>query len=315
MKDGTRKMKLFRYLIYALIGLCVGLANADSFRITLENDTLSFPKKDSEYTHGTELAYMRDEPLLFFDEWGIEVEQTMYGPKLDNTDNMKQGEHPYCGYLSFNLLGNQWFDLSWADLSLQHSFSFGGVGPHSYSEQSQKYIHRWLGCKDPKGWKKWQVRDEFIFQYEMYANLNIKAIDADPFALYVIPRIGVDAGGFKDMVATGVDLKFGFNVPENIGSGMILAAPQKKQRSDWSAFALVGVEGRCVLHDTSIEGGFFRDSPYTLDAETWVGEFHWGVGVSYRAFEISYFNFIRSKEFATNNRNPNYGQITIVFSF
>lgn len=309
-------MKLFRYLTYAIIGIWVGMSGskADSFRITLENDTLSFPKKDSEYTHGTELAYMRDTPLFFFDEWGIEVEQTMYGPKLDKTDNMVQGEHPYCGYLSLNFLGNQWFDLNWADLSLQYSFGLGGVGPHSYSEQSQKYIHKWLGCKDPKGWKKWQIRDEFIVQYEFYANLNMTLVEAGDFSLLMVPRFGADVGGFKDMLALGTDIKFGFNVPKNIGSGMILAAP-KKNRSDWSFFALAGVEGRCVLHDTSIEGGFFRDSPYTLDAETWVGEFHWGVGLSYRAFEISYFNFIRSKEFKTNDRNPNYGQITLTWRF
>ena len=315
MKDGTRKMKLFRYLIYAIIGIWVGMneAKADSFRITLENDTLSFPKKDSEYTHGTELAYMREEPLLFFDEWGIEVEQTMYGPKLDKTDNMVQGEHPYCGYLSLNFLGNQNLDYSFGTLTLQHSLGFGLVGPHSYSEQSQKIIHAWLGCKDPKGWKKWQIRDEFILQYELYANLNVEAYRHGDFSILVIPRTGIDVGGFKDMLAAGIDFKFGFNVPDNVGSGMILSAP--KQRSDWSFFALAGVEGRCVLHDTSIEGGFFRDSPYTLDAETLVGEFHWGVGLSYKSFEISYFNFIRSKEFETNDRRPNYGQLKIVFSF
>lgn len=308
------EMKLFRYLVYALIGLWVGLANADSITITAENDTLSFPKKDSEYTHGTEITYKSESPLFFFDDWGLEIEQTMYGPKLDNTGEMKPGEHPYCGYLSLNFLGDQWFDLDWADLSLEHSFGLGLVGPHSYAEQSQKYIHKWLHCKDPKGWKKWQIRDEAMVQYELYANLNLTILDVGDFSMLVIPRAGIDVGGFKDMLAAGADFKFGFNVPKNIGSGMILAAPMNR-KPNWSLYALAGVEGRCVLHDTSIEGGFFRDSPYTLDAETWVGEFHWGVGASYGDFEISYFNFIRSKEFETNYRHPNYGQLKLTWRF
>ena len=311
------QFKHIKYLAYVFLGMfCLSLssAKADLVALTLENDTLSFPKKDSEYTHGTELTYKNDSPLFFFDSWGIEVEQTMYGPKLDKTDNMVQGEHPYCGYLSFNFLGDQWFDLDWADLSLEHSFGLGLVGPHSYSEQSQKIIHAWLGCKEPKGWKKWQIRDEFIAQYEFYANLNMTLAEVDDFSLLVIPRFGADIGGFKDMFAIGTDFKLGFNTPKNIGSGMILSAPNE-QRPNWSFFALAGVEGRCVLHDTSIEGGFFRDSPYTLDAETWVGEFHWGIGAKYKSFEITYYNFIRTKEFETNYRRPNYGQLKIIWNF
>ena len=115
------------------------------------------------------------------------------------------------------------------------------------------------------------------------------------------------------MLAVGIDFKLGFNVKDNIGSGMILSAP--KEKTDWSLFALIGVEGRCVFHDTAIEGGLFRDSPYTLDAETWVGEIHFGTGFSYKSFNISYFNFIRSKEFETNYRRPRYGQLKIGFDF
>ena len=312
-----KKMKKTFRILAAVFALVAGSAEADTLSLTLENDTLSFPKKDSEYTHGTEFSYMRDKPLWFFDNWGIEVEQTMYGPKLDKTDNMVQGEHPYCGYLSFNFIGEQWFDLDWSVLTLQHSFGFGGVGPHSYSEQSQKIIHAWLGCKEPKGWKKWQIRDEFIFQYELYANLNLELTDStDLFRVFVIPRTGIEAGGFKDMLAAGLDFKFGFNATENVGSGMILSAPKDRGSSgSWGLYLLAGVEGRCVFHDTAIEGGLFRDSPYTLDAETWVGEFHWGAGLTIRSFEISYFNYIRSKEFETNYRRPNYGQLMVSWKF
>ena len=303
-------------LSFVFIALAPVLALADTVSLALENDTLSFPKKDSEYTHGTELTYMADSGWWVFNNIGFEIEQTKYGPKLDNTDTMKQGEHPYCGYLSLNLLGDQYFDLDWSVLTLQHSLGFGLVGPHSYSEQSQKIIHAWLGCKEPKGWKKWQIRDEFIAQYELYANLNIKVLEAGDFGMFVIPRAGVQAGGFKDALNVGVDLKFGFNVPYNVGSGIILSAPAPRGvNSPWSCYLLAGVESKCIFHDTAIEGGFFRDSPYTLDAEPWVGEFHWGVGVKYRAVQLEYANIIRTKEFETNDRRPNYGRLVLTVNF
>lgn len=308
-----------KHILTTLLSLVTVTAVAGSVKLALENDCMSLPKSDENYTHGTELTYMSDHSWWVFDNMGFEVEQTMYGPKLDKTDNMKQGEHPYCGYLSFNLLGDQYFDLDWSMLTIQHSLGFGLVGPHSYSEQSQKIIHAWLGCKEPKGWKKWQIRDEFIVQYETYANLNIKVLESGSFATFLIPRVGVQAGGFKDAINAGIDLKFGFNVPYNVGSGLILSAPAPgaalPAKSPWSCYLLAGVEGKCVLHDTAIEGGFFRDSPYTLDAETWVGEFHWGVGIEYKGFQIEYANIIRTKEFETNDRRPNYGRLTIGYSF
>ena len=303
-------MKKTLIKLFALIFLAIP-AKADKLSIILENDTLSLPKKDSEYTHGTEIKWMSEDSLWFFDDYGMSVQQNMYGPKLDKIGGMPPGEHPYCGYLAFNLIGEQWFD----DLSLNHQLGLGGVGPHTYAEETQKIIHKWLGCKEPKGWKEWQIRDEFIVQYQLYANYNWALFKANQFNGYLIPRMGVDVGGFKDMLAAGVDFKFGFNTPKNSGSGMILSAPMKAKKANWNLFLLAGVEGRCVFHDTSIEGGFFRDSPYTLDAERWVGEFHWGIGFEYKHFSISYYNFIRSKEFETNYRRPNYGQLMVTFIF
>lgn len=296
-------------MILISIGICQ--AKADKMTVILENDTLSFPKKDSEYTHGTEIKWMSEDPFWFFDDYGLSIQQNMYGPKLDKIGGMPPGEHPYCGYLSFNMIGEQWFD----DLSLNHQLGLGGVGPHTYAEETQRIIHKWLGCKDPKGWKEWQIRDEFIVQYQLYANYNWELFREKQFNGYLIPRMGVDVGGFKDMLAVGIDFKFGFNTPKNSGSGMILSAPMKAKKAGWNLFLLAGVEGRCIFHDTSIEGGFFRDSPYTLDAERLVGEFHWGVGFEYKHFAMSYYNFIRSKEFETNYRRPNYGQLMVAFIF
>ena len=94
-----------------------------------------------------------------------------------------------------------------------------------------------------------------------------------------------------------------------------MKAPKEKKNSDWHLFLLVGVEGRAVFHDTSIDGGFFRDSPYTNESETWVGEFHWGVGARLKWFEIEYTQFIRSKEFKTQEVNPNYGRLVVKWNF
>ena len=287
---------------------------ANSLAVNLENDTFSFPKKDHEYSHGTELVYMADSAFWLFDNWGIGAEQTMYTPPLLKTDDLQLGEHPYCGYLSLNFIGENYIDVSEKlSLTLQHQLGFGTVGPHSHSEQSQKVIHRWLGCKEPKGWK-WQISNEAVVQYQLYGNLNWEIFNANHFNGFLIPRFGIDVGGFKDMLAIGADFKFGWNALRNVGSNMILSVPRRT--SAFSCFSLVGVEGRCIFHDTSIDGGFFRESVHVEQSEMWVGEFHWGVGISYKNVEIDYFNFIRSNELENSHASkPNYGRISLKIAF
>lgn len=321
MKVGeTKLMKLFRYLIYGLIGLYVGLtaAKADSVAVVMENDTMALPKKDSEYTHGTEFTYMRDKPLWKFDNWGVQLQQNMYGPKLIKTDELQVGEHPYCGYLSLNFIGEQWFDLDWSDVSVQHKLGIGCVGPHSYAKESQTIIHDLLGVKRPLGWDKWQIKDEPIVQYEGWANVNIELFKVGAFKTYIIPRAGLDVGGFKDMIATGIDLKLGFNPPKSIGHDLILSAPKnprQKENFDYSFFLKGGVEGRCVVHDTSIDGGLFRKSVYTNESEPIVSEFHFGGGLKIKNFEVEYTVVKRTNEFKTETRRPSYGRILLRWNF
>ena len=310
-------MKIFKsILIFLFCCLLTFSLNASSFSINAENDTLSFPKKDREYSHGTEFVYMSDSPFWIFDNIGFGMEQTMYTPPLLKTDDLQIGEHPYCGYLSFNLLGENWIPLTEkTTFTLQHSLGFGCVGPSSHAEQSQKIIHKWLGCKEPKGWK-WQISDEAIVQYQLYANLNYEIYKKNSFQVFIIPRAGTDFGGFKDMIAIGSDIKIGWNVKENVGSNMILSAPKSKKKSKYGFFLLTGVEGRCVFHDTSIDGGLFKDSIHTEKSELLVGEFHWGVGITIKNVEIDYFQFIRSNELESNlAKDPNYGRISLTVQF
>ena len=320
-RDGISMTKAFRYFLYFLIGLVIGACSTnnvrgDAFSVELNNDTLTIPRKDSEYTHGTEFTYMRDTPFLIFSEYGFQLQQNMYGPKLIKTDELQNGEHPYCGYLSFNLIGDQWFELSWCSLSIQHKLGLGCVGPHSYAKESQRIIHSWLGCKDPKGWDRWQIRDEPIVQYESWVNFNIELLETGHFKIFGIPRAGVDIGGFKDMLAAGLDLKLGLDPSESVGHGVILSAPMgKKAALSYSAYFLVGLEGRCVLHDTSIDGGFFRDSPYTNESETWVGEAHFGAGVKIKRLELEYITIKRTNEFKTEVRRPSYGKLLLRWGF
>lgn len=297
--------------------ICVVSVFADSMAINLENDCFALPKTDDNYSHGTEIVYTADSPLWVFDNWDLGLEQTMYTPPLIKTDALQLGEHPYCGYLSLNFIGEQWFKSSEStELTLQHQLGFGTVGPHAHSEQSQKTIHKWLGCKEPKGWK-WQIANEAIVQYQLCANLNWRFYGSENgFSALLIPRATIDVGGFKDMIAVGTDLKLGWRVPKNVGSNMILSMPSWRGSNKFSCFTLVGAEGRCVLHDTSIDGGFFRDSIHTEESETWVGELHWGLGLSYSAVEIDYFVFTRSNELENSNATrPNYGRVSLKVSF
>lgn len=127
-------------------------ASAVEAYLTMENDTF-LAHQDNDYTHGTGLEVV-DCP------WHYKVGQNIYAPDdLTRKDHIV-GDRPYAGILYGGVGYEFWRDPAspWTHYG---EFDFGIIGPHSYSEQSQRIIHKLLGCRDPQGWDN-QLHDEFV---------------------------------------------------------------------------------------------------------------------------------------------------------
>jgi hypothetical protein len=160
---------------YAVVHADEGAVPPHAWALTFENDL--FFQADQYYTNGVQLAWwspqstpaslttkligaLCDEntcnPGTY--EYGrYKFGQLMYTPENITKARNQPYDRPWAGLL---YLSKDWvYD---ADKAGRHSFTalVGVVGPYSYAEQTQKWIHETFTGKPPNGWDN-QIGSEF----------------------------------------------------------------------------------------------------------------------------------------------------------
>ena len=82
------------------------------------------------------------------------------------------------------------------------------VGPHSYVEDVQEQVHKWIGSQEPKGWRN-QLKDEFArgLIYERKWRLVASKL-GQGFGYDFIPHLGGRVGNVYIYANTGAELGF-----------------------------------------------------------------------------------------------------------
>lgn len=269
--------------------------------LSFENDVLL--KRDDDYTHGTEFTAV--------DEAGhhLMVSQTMYAPgDLRRKDHI-EGDRPYCGML-LGGLGYEFFHDPMSPWTNYGELDFGMIGPASGCKETQTLIHKWLGCKKPRGWGN-QLHNEFVVNGQWWTKYNWHLTEW----MAIVPRVGVAAGTIQDMCEAGCDLKIGWNMRPTPGSDIIFSSSRGQEHwlKKLTAYAYVGVDERYYLYNHVLEGSLFgnRDKGLDVDIEPWVAEMRCGAVVKYGSFFATYYMIFREHEFKGQKRSPNYGGIGI----
>lgn len=271
--------------------------------LTLENDCFlpdkSLGKGDHDYTHGTGVEYIGDDFMYY------KVGQNMYAPSdLKRSDHIK-GDRPYAGII-YGGVGYEFFrdyNPYWTHYG---EIDFGMIGPAAFAGHTQRMIHRILGCRDPKGWHN-QLHNEFVVNGQWWEKYNYYICDY----VALIPRVGVLAGTIQDAVEVGCDLKFGWNLKNDVGNNIMFSASKDNGKSfldKLSIYGYVGVDERYYLYNHFLEGSFIRnrDKGLDVDIEPFVGEIQCGAGMKYENFVVRYYMAFRQDEFKNQKHSPNY---------
>lgn len=306
----------------------------------LENDY--FGGTDRHYTNGAKLSWLsRDliswgqhgwrktlvEALPFVNRpgsqknFGVALGQNIYTPARDELAVPDPMDRPYAGwsYLEFNFVGKT------ARLMDSLSVQVGMVGPHSYAEQTQKLVHRWLRSGEPQGWA-YQLKDEVGVnvvlerRWRAYARAAEGAVGFD-----VVPHAGVSVGNVQTFANIGATARLGFNLPSDFGVELIAGGAATNSPLDdhdpriggarrTSLFVFGGINGRAVARDIFLDGNTWEDSP-SVDKETFVGDSYWGVGLVRGQWQVTYTYVVRSKEFEAQREVNQFGSVTISRAF
>ncbi len=325
-----------------------------------ENDY--FGGTDQHYTNGVKLAWLSPdltewgrsgwrqrflEALPFVNRegtqknLGISFGQKMFTPRDISTTDPDPLDRPYAGwtYFEFSFLAKT--DRRADTIAVQ----LGMVGPHSYADDIQTWVHDLIDDDTPMGWKH-QLHDEFGVnvawerKWRLYARTVTAAdrfgLSINPFTskadqdrahwgIDFVPHLGAVAGNVKTYANAGATLRFGYNLPSDFGVSLmrpagLAAAPiddldPRVRGGCWSIFLFAGVDGRAVARDIFLDGNTFKDSR-SVDKEPFVADFTTGIGLIRGSFQLTFTRVLRTREFETQlGSNSDFGSVTGSWTF
>jgi lipid A 3-O-deacylase len=287
----------------------------------IENDML-IPrvKTDRYYTSGTRIEYAfaqapdSRKPLqkifLKLKESELYISlllvANMYTPK-NLSEKPPPGDRPYAGWLCAGVKG---ISNSYAQSTRFYTeYSLGVIGPASLQSTFQKEFHKIVDRPEPLGWKN-QIANDIALNLSFVGEKRIlKPSDNVDFIGILELNIGTVTNymGFGSMLRVGWFDDYFKNIFQLDGI------------SQWQTFAFTRPLVRIVADNSLLQGGVFsfRESPYVIpkdDLNRWYMETEFGYGLSYRKFNFTYSQSIRTPEFKGAS-NMHWGKMSFAYSF
>ncbi len=339
-------------------GICQGIEPAPSMysgstlTFYFENDL--FTGSDNEYTNGGRLSwisgnrpveelpqvqkwlrYLIGDPTSFspfqrisgFEDsshiaynYGFGLTQLMYTPSDPDLYFPAPGDRPYAGVLLFD------FSLHAMDENVLNtvSLSAGLVGPNSYAETTQDFVHSVVGVDKFNGWDQ-QIPNEILINlyFDQKRRLSLVDYQRGMFAIDGYTEIGAGIGNYRTEALAGLVIRMGFNLPIEYSDPRLspqayshkLFQSSRVLNADWSLYTMMGVKGHAVAWDVTLDGPLFRDFSTGVDREPFVGEVFAGLGLRYKAWELSYTQSVRTREYDTQDGDHSFGTVAIRKSF
>ncbi|MDE2612342.1 MAG: lipid A deacylase LpxR family protein [Burkholderiales bacterium] len=267
----------------------------------------------------------------------VRLGQAMYTPEDKTRSDLIAEDRPYAGLLYFGLAWNRRVLPAAGSYEMLdvRELTLGVIGPWSLAEPSQDLVHRARGIERFRGWSH-QVRNEPAFQMAMERKFK-------PFTQGAV-RLGWDSdaigsvalriGNIETAASAGVELRSGWNIPNDFGSYPIrpgaenrppssvadlrTTQPQSMQAPRSGAHVFVNLEARAVAWDFSLDGNLFRHSHH-VGRRPWVAQAAAGIGsqwiVAGRGLRLAVMRVWRTREFDEQRGRHAFGSIALGLEF
>lgn len=290
-----------------ILSLCLVLfslaCSAKTLTLYLEND-FAFGT-DMDYTHGTEIRYMHGAPKLGFSDVGFSVMQMMYAPDNISSTEIQEDDRPYCGILGLNLIGKKYRKNHVDDLQL----TLGVIGEYSYSENTQRLIHKMIDCAEPAGWHN-QLSNEAIVNVEFRRTYDKQFELSDWLYFDIEPGLDIQAGTWNNNAEIFLDFRLG-----NYDKFVLDHGITQRGIARFKYWLLTGIAGKNVWYSTQLDGNVFSDPPHHVESEDFVGEFHYGIGLGYDSFDIQIMNIHKTKEYTVQDDSVKFSVLAATWRF
>jgi hypothetical protein len=315
--------------------------SAPVFTVYFEND--AFTGTDQHYTNGMKFSWLSADlanwgesgwPNFFIHalpfvnrsdgqkNFGVALGQNIYTPYNIETTTPDPTDRPYAGWLYLEIA----FVSKTPSVCDTVSIQAGVVGPASQAEESQREVHRLIGSARPRGWDH-QLKNEaginIIYErrWRLYERALFQTVGFD-----LIPHTGVSLGNVQTYANAGGTIRFGINLPSDFGVQLARAGsvgggptddldPRVALRRNFSIFVFGAADGRAIARDIFLDGNTFRDSP-SVAKKHWVADLSVGVGLIAGAWQFTFTQARRTREFETQTESYNdFGSATVSRAF
>ncbi len=289
-----------------------------------DNDT--FALSDAGYTGGLKLYWMSSFETSTW--WAripilggpgssravsIALSQKGYTPLDLARRDLIAEDRPYAGFLHLD------FGMHIRDDRRMQSIEMmvGIIGPHAYAGETQRLFHRWLGQIEPAGWDH-QLGDELGLGINYEHVWRVSKGNPRRWSIEWLPRVGGGAGNVHTFVHTGIQVRGGWNLPDDFGihfirpSGDRGVAHRKKSRFSLQAYA--AVDAKVVLRDIFLDGNTLLDS-HRVDKHPLVGDLILGIALQSGGFQVGYSYVLWSKRFRTEPQNQIFGALSLTYTY
>jgi hypothetical protein len=259
-------------------------------------------------------------PKIGDEDWedyvGFEAGQEMYTPEDITLPEPPPGDQPYAGVL--------YWDTSVYAKSARslHSYTWrlGVVGPASGAEETQKFIHRLIGAKEPQGWDT-QLSNELLlnFGYQFHRRILRDARERG-FGYDVALNGGGDLGNYYIGANGGVQLRFGHALPDNFGTfdirrGSEALVGMGPSPTGWHAYAHLQAQAVAIGRFLPSDGNTFKDSREG-DRDDFYSVISAGGVFGWKRLFFSYmYNLVVGDSFVPTKRDDDYGAIALHYLF
>lgn len=299
------------------------------WNLFVENDL--FFDSDDNYTSGVAMAWVASPkpapdwavriarsvpwwPELGDIRHGYVVGQNMYTPKDITLSNPPPGDRPYAGWL-YATIG---LAVESAGQTDQFGLTLGVVGPASLARESQAEIHRITGSPDPQGWDT-QLRNEpgieiaYQRRWQDVATAKFEGIEMD-----MTPHAGGALGNVYTYANAGVTVRLGKRLTSDLGPMRIRPSPPGSgffiPSNTFSWYLFAGVDGRAIARNIFLDGNTWKDSR-SVQKEYLVGDFQWGLAVTWKGARLAYTHVRRTREFESQDHSDDFGAFALSFAF
>lgn len=326
----------FPFLMSALLIITplvshAAITDSGFWSVQLEND-LWGSQDDRFYTHGMEVSFASAEPapvylenisdmLPFYHKGeagvhGFSIGQNIFTPENISQSAPNPNDRPYAGWL-------------YLDLGIAHRFeqrgdeeginglvlTIGVVGPNSYADSTQKFMHELTHSDYPQGWNN-QIYNELGLgaSYTRKWRTIYRGESGREFELG--RHSGVMLGNVYTYASAGAMVRWGTKLKNDIGPPSIspglpgIPAFRPGTAPSWYLFG--GAEVRAVAHNIFLDGNTYRESP-SIEKKHLVADLLVGAALHYGNMRIAISNMVRSREYEGQAEPSQYGAINLTF--